>query len=182
MKNQRYQVVIEDAHVNLQVLKLFELLGFIVLKKDAESSDSGQFFLRNGVLIFGYKDMQITSIPIDHVIDNYKKSFRSLKKQPLAKSVGIQNIQEKKWVLDLTSGVGNDLLLLKAFGANVLGVEKSEICTALLMFGAISSTREDIPILVKEDSLNFLSFLKVQILEIQLGLFLIRTLKRRSVV
>lgn len=160
MKNQRYQVVIEDAYVNLQALKLFELLGFSIVKKDTEFGEYGQFILKNGALIFRHDDLQITSTEIDHVIDNYKKTFRSIRKQPLAKSVGIKNIQENKLILDLTSGVGNDLLLLKAFGANVLGVERSEICTALLMFGAISSSGDDLPIIVKEDSLNFLSFLK----------------------
>ena len=160
MKNQRYQVVIEDAHVNLQVLKLFDLLGFSIVSKDDESNDCRQFFLRKGTLIFRHEGMELASSAMDTTIDNYKKSVQSLKKQPLAKSIGIQNLNKNKLILDLTSGVGNDLLLLKAFGANVLGVERSVICSALLMFGAIISNREDLPIILKEDSLNFLRFLK----------------------
>ena len=58
----------------------------------------------------------------------------AVKKEPLAKAIGLKNIKENKMVVDMSCGTGKDSLLLLSFGANVHAFERDRIIYIILYF------------------------------------------------
>ena len=142
MKNQKYQVVIEDFLPNNQVLKLWNSIGLEVLSPEEGNSTgllyknneiSSGFTWKNGVLTFhGDKNLFISTRDMEKQYRKINNQNQSIKKQPFAKALGLKNRGEKDWVLDGTMGLGKDYFLAKCFGFDVVGVERSQLCLALV--------------------------------------------------
>lgn len=142
MKNQKYQVVIEDLLPNNQVIKLWDSIGLEVLLPSQEASYvisgkkreiSSGFSWRNGILTFhGDANLSISTKDLEKQYHKLQSQKQSIKKQPFARALGLKNRNEGDWVLDGTMGMGKDYLLASLFGFDVVGVEKSNLCLALV--------------------------------------------------
>ncbi len=138
MKNQKYQVVIEDFLPKAQVLKLWKMLGMELIDlnvacPDNYHSNKGQFHWRGGVLIFhSAAKLLISTNEILTGIKKLNNQFSAINRQPMAKAFGLKNRGGNNWVLDGTLGLGKDYFLARSFGFDVLGVEKSDLCLGLI--------------------------------------------------
>ena len=142
MKIQKYQVVIEDLLPNKQVLKLWDSIGLEVLtpahnlvgsEKSVDAAKTGVFSWKEGILTFhGDTGLTISTKDLHRQYLKIKRQKHSIRKQPFAKALGIKNRGEGDWVLDGTMGMGKDYFLACLFGFNVVGVDKSQLCFALV--------------------------------------------------
>jgi len=152
MKIQKYQVVIEDLLPNKQVLKLWNSIGLEVLTSQElinedvvgdKLNKSSLFTWKNGVLTFhGSAGLSLSTKDIQKQYFNLKRQTHAIKKQPFAKALGIKNRGEKDWILDGTMGMAKDYFLASLFGFNVVGVEISQLCIALVGTFLFTSTEQ----------------------------------------
>lgn len=113
------------------------------------------FFESQGTLIYGDRDDKSKQLTIDLLKEwSYHKTKQySLKKEPLAKALGVKGNGVTQ-VLDATCGTGKDTVLILTFGGIVTALERNPVVAKLLSSAIEIAKQSDIHIF---KNLNFIN-------------------------
>lgn len=114
------------------IQKLVELFPFMQGELD-NYPDELELHLIEGKLFLKLDGLKV-DINAQSQIDYHTKFFykNSLHKQPLAKALGLKRKEKAPWVLDLTTGVMKDTILLHTMGFKVSCVERNPLVASLI--------------------------------------------------
>lgn len=131
--------------------------------KDESKHDYWLILDQSGLALVSNKNKRLKPLYIDFEIGSteYRKQHTSLRKEPLARAIGIHP-DKKPLIVDATAGFGQDSYLLACLGYNITMLERSPILFALLQDGLkrLTSPISQQLTLVRADSREWLPHCK----------------------
>lgn len=114
------------------------LLRFMAVRRSENCPQEACFHFRQDVLFYGLPSAKLGDVFSFDLVkewNSHRGKNYSLKKEPLAKSLGIKGDGSTK-VIDATCGTGKDSILLLTFGARVEAYERNPV-VAFLFYDAL---------------------------------------------
>jgi 16S rRNA (guanine1516-N2)-methyltransferase len=89
-------------------------------------------YFSEGKLHFHSNELGKMSFDFEELYSYHQRQKYALSKEPLAKSLGIKGVSEKRLIWDTTCGTGKDSLLIHYFGARLTSFERNPAVFLLL--------------------------------------------------